>query len=278
MNKVILQLPGAVNTNTPSTNSALKRSMRFPLFLVSLYFCFFAEGFVSMAKAQNMVGGFYHSLFRCEDGTVNAWGSNSYCELGNGNNLDIGSPLQVLGLSDVISIGCGRSHSMALRSDSTLWVWGNNDYGQLGIGDQISTNSPIQVTGLSSVKAIDGSMHSIALKNDSTVWTWGYNAWGQIGNGTTSNTPTITPTQVEGLTAVIAVEAAFERSMALKNDSTVWAWGTGFYGALGNGFNIYLFTPTQVPGLTGVIEIASSDLASYALKADGSAWAWGYNE
>lgn len=254
-------------------------SLKHVIFLSSvLCFLFLEVGFNNSCNAQNIAGGYWHTLSLCTDGTVSSWGANYEGQLGTGNNLPSSSPVAVSGLTDVIAIGCGRNHSMALKSDSTLWVWGWNEYGQLGNGEQINNNLPVQVPGLSGVKAMDGSIHTIVLKGDSTVWTWGYNAWGQMGTGVASNTPTLSPIQVPGLSGIIAVEAAFERSMALKKDSTVWAWGTGFYGALGNGFDNGDYSPEQVPDLTEVIEIATSDLNSYALKVDGTVWACGYNE
>jgi alpha-tubulin suppressor-like RCC1 family protein len=256
----------------------MKKSKQIIPLLIPFHFLFFGKGFTTEANAQNIASGKWHTLSLCSDGTVSAWGANLYGQLGTGNNLPSTSPVAVSGLTNVIAIGCGENHSMALKSDSTVWVWGWNEYGQLGTGDQISSNLPVQVIGLSGVTAMDGAVHSIVLRADSTVWTWGYNAWGQIGTGISSNTPTLVPTQVEGLSGIIAVEAAFERSMALRKDSTVWMWGTGFYGALGNGFNLSSFNPIQVPGLTEVVEISTADLNSYALKADGSVWAWGWNE
>jgi alpha-tubulin suppressor-like RCC1 family protein len=73
--------------------------------------------------------------------------------------------------------------------------------------------------------------------------------------------------------------------MALKADGTVWAWGHGGIGELGNGtYGTLNHTsiPVQVKGeggvgfLTGVTAIAAGRESSYALKIDGTVWAWGY--
>jgi alpha-tubulin suppressor-like RCC1 family protein len=264
--------------NTYKSKITMKRTKNLLLQLILFNLFFIGKEFITEINAQKMAGGYYHSYFLCADGTVNACGYNFEGQLGNGTNTGGTAMVAVSNLTDVVSIACGRGYGMALRSDSTLWTWGENYYGQLGTGDLIHSNIPIQVEGLSGIVAMDGSYHSIALKSDSTVWTWGYNSWGAIGNGFASNDPTLELFQVPGLSDVIAVDAAFERSVALKSDSTVWTWGVGFWGALGTGFNNSSYTPVQIPGLTGVIDIASSDVNCYALKADGTVWACGFNE
>jgi RHS repeat-associated protein len=66
-------------------------------------------------------------------------------------------------------------------------------------------------------------------------------------------------------------------SLALKNDGTVWAWGYGKSGQLGNGATTNALTPVQVSGLSGITAVAANGNNSYALKTDGTVWAWGDN-
>ncbi len=58
--------------------------------------------------------------------------------------------------------------------------------------------------------------------------------------------------QVSGLTGVTAVAAGFDVGYALRRDGTVWAWGYGFNGALGNNGTVNSAVPVQVSGLTTV--------------------------
>ena len=58
-----------------------------------------------------------------------------------------------------------------------------------------------------------------------------------------------------------------------RSDGTVWAWGVGTVGQLGNGGTANSPVPVQVSGLTGVTAISGS----YALRSDGTVWAWGSN-
>jgi alpha-tubulin suppressor-like RCC1 family protein len=117
-----------------------------------------------------------------------------------------------------------------------------------------------------------------------TVWAWGWNGYGQLGNGTytNSNTPVqvLDPASVSGyLTGVTALAGGASLSLALKSDGTVWAWGYGLNGELGNGTYTTSNTPVQVSGLSGVTAIAEGGAGfnRLALKSDGTVWAWGYN-
>ena len=56
---------------------------------------------------------------------------------------------------------------------------------------------------------------------------------------------------------VTQVAAGLAHTVALKSDGTVWAWGSNYYGQLGDGTTTDRLTPVQVSGLTGVTAIAT---------------------
>ena len=79
------------------------------------------------------------------DGTVAAWGDNSYGQ----TNVPVN-------LTNAVAISAGASHNLALLNDGTVVGWGNDASGQ--------TNVP---AGLSKVVAVAaGGYHSLALVND----------------------------------------------------------------------------------------------------------------
>jgi hypothetical protein len=100
--------------------------------------------------------------------------------------------------------------------------------------------------------------HAPALAQD--LLAWGGNAYGQLGNGTFTTEPPYsiaTPVPVTGLTDIVAVEAGYAHSLALRSDGAVFAWGDNFYGQLGIGTFTTSPFPARVTGLSGVVAIAA---------------------
>lgn len=68
-----------------------------------------------------------------------------------------------------------------------------------------------------------------------------------------------------------------DHSLAVRDDGTVWAWGSNTVGQLGNGSLTNSASPSQVIGLADVRAVEAAGRSSFALKADGTVWAWGFN-
>jgi alpha-tubulin suppressor-like RCC1 family protein len=169
------------------------------------------------------------SLALKSDGTIWAWGDNEIGQLGDGGTEYFSStPVRVVGLTGVISIGAGYAHMLAVKSDGTVWAWGWNGDGELGDGTTYSRGAPVQVVGpngqgfLAGVLAVAaGWWHSLALKSDGTVYAWGGNSFGELGDATYTNRNT--PAQVLGpnesgsLTGVSAIAAGLGHSLTLAS-------------------------------------------------------------
>jgi hypothetical protein len=223
-----------------------------------------------------IAGGAGHSLALKDDGTVWAWGSNSFGQLGNGTNDDSPIPVQVAGLSNIIAIASDGDHSLALRGDSTVWAWGRNLAGQLGDGSTSHSSLPVQAIGLTGIIAIaGGSNHSLAIDKDGSLWGWGNNADGQLLNGSTIQSHV--PVQSALFQGITAIAGGSNFSLVLKNDSTLWGAGSNNFGQLGNGTTTASSVPVQAQGLGGIISIQAGSTHSFARHKDGSLRAWGYN-
>ena len=147
----------------------------------------------------------------------------------------------------IVQLAAGNSQSMALASDGTIYTWGWNQYGQLGNGTTTNSRIPVAVvtTGtplagkvVSQIAA--GNAHALAMTDDSTVYTWNWNQYGQLGNNSTINSslPVIvktTGTPLAGKTITQITSGGSPNSLVLANDGTMYTWGWGQYGQLGNG-------------------------------------------
>lgn len=91
--------------------------------------------------------GTAHILVLKKDGTLLAWGYNTFGQLGNGMKQDSSAPVTVMtGVSDIAAFG---NSSYALKGG--VWYgWGDNAYGELGFdtGSLTYASSPVQIPGL----------------------------------------------------------------------------------------------------------------------------------
>lgn len=78
---------------------------------------------VLIGNFVHVAGGGALTLTIKDDGTVWAWGLNSYGQLGDGTTTRRLTPVQVSGLTGVTAISPRGAHSLALKSDGTVWAW-----------------------------------------------------------------------------------------------------------------------------------------------------------
>ena len=261
--------------------------------------CLFTLFAAPAADIVSLWGGARGTIVLKSDGTVWTWGINlpgGKLGLGDSTTLvrslvpaEVHGPANLSYLNSVTAIMGGEVHNVALKADGTVWAWGYNFVGGLGDGTTNDSAVPIQV-GLSAVPPLNSvtklggrTYWNLAVKSDGTMWAWGMNQSGQMGNGTVS-AYVVTPVQVSNsqpggaVNGPVQVSCGYTYGVALLTNGTVWTWGGGGNGELGNGTNGYTsYTPVQVGGLTNITAISSGWKHTLALKADGTVWAWGKN-
>lgn len=204
-----------------------------------------------------VTGGYCFSVALLQDHTLVAWGNNGNGELGDGTNHDHYVPAPVQGISDVIWVSAGWGQVLAVKADGTVWAWGANSWsgafagaGLLGDGTTTDRWLPQQVPGLTgAIQAMGGDSFSAVLLKDGSVWTFGSNAAGQLGTGSLTPAQSLVPVQVPGMTNVVALAARDHHMQVLRGDGTIWSWGSGENGELGNNTwqNSAVPVPVQYP-------------------------------
>lgn len=193
------------------------------------------------------------SLALKANGTVVAWGNNSY------GQTDIPA-----GLTNIAAISTGLWHCLVLRSNGTVVAWGFRDE-----GDEISRSIvPIEITNAMGIAA--GAAHNLVLKTDGTVVGWGQREW-RAG---------VVPAN---LSNVVAIAAGSSLSLALNRDGTVAGWGFNRSGAATGSPSVdkYPWTDSglvRIGGeiVRGVAAVSAGDEYSLALRPDGTVIGWGH--
>jgi alpha-tubulin suppressor-like RCC1 family protein len=139
-------------------------------------------------------------------------------------------------------------------------------------------------TGYQAMKGITSvhsgmSSHVFVIQEDESVWAWGENLSGQLGNGF-YNVNALSPARVTSVSNARQFSSGANTTVALKNDGTVWAWGSKEYGRLGTGKKEEgrALSPEQVADLKDIEQVSTSVNHSLALQRDGTVWAWGKND
>jgi alpha-tubulin suppressor-like RCC1 family protein len=217
-----------------------------------------------------------HTTAIKSNGTLWAWGSNSYGKLGDGTGFDSNVPVIILSDIPWLSVSAGDSHTAAIKSDGTLWAWGSNSNGELGVGDITDKYAPEKVGSETNWTSISGgSGFTVALKSDGSLWSWGKNGFGQLGDG--SSTGSTVPVPIGMDTNWATVSAGINHTVAIKSDGSLWTWGNNGYGQLGDGSNTDRNAPVRIGTDTNWATAAAGDSDTVAIKSDGSLWAWGIN-
>ena len=207
------------------------------------------------------------------DGSLWAFGSNSYGQLGDGTTTTRVLPVQILA-SGVASVAAGTYHSVIVKTDGSLWACGHNAYGQLGDGTTATRTAPKQIIAAGVAQAAAGSLHTMILKTDGSLWGCGYGGYGQLGNGSTANR--VSPVQTLS-SGVAQVAASLYHTAFVKTDGSLWACGYNAYGQLGDGTVTNRVSPVQAIA-SGASRAEAGDYHTLVVMADGSLFTFGRND
>ena len=213
-----------------------------------------------------------------DDQFLYTWGGNYNGELGVGDTTNRTTPAagNVSGTTWA-SVSCGDQITAAIKTDNTLWTFGAGANGILGDGTAVDKSSPVQIgsTVWSYVDA--GDEHMLAIRTDGTLWGWGLRQYGAVGDLSTS-TSISSPVQIGAATTWTQVAASLNNSAGIQSDGTLWTWGRGDIGALGNGSTAsHYSSPVQVGSNTDWAFVDTGSHYMLALTTRGEIFSWGNN-
>jgi alpha-tubulin suppressor-like RCC1 family protein len=262
---------GQLGVNTGGTNNTSSPvQIPFPVF----------QGWSEVAI--NAWGDNVYALAIQSNGTLWAWGNNTFGQLGLGDITNRSSPVQVGTSSNWIAVTTaqgGTPFSLAVQSTGTLWSWGSNNNGALGLNSSpgsVRVSTPVQIGTASTWSKISaGNAHWLGIQNNGTLWGCGYNVFGQLGNN--SNIQVSSPIQI-GASLWSQISAGSNNgSMGIQSNGSLWGWGTGNGLYLGLNTSAAPSSPVQVGALTSWVQINFYGSGGSAIQSNGTLWAWGFN-
>lgn len=200
-------------------------------------------------------------------GANTGWTFSGY--LGNYGYLDAGNPIENKYVTKDYVMDYYPDLLPALQ-DGVVYGWGYNANGQLGDGTTTSRSSPVTFVGKISgwKRVVIADSNTLAQANDGSLWWMGANA------GTSS--PKSIPSGTDWRSIAIGYgNGTGSPFYAIKNDGTLWSWGTNYDGGLGGPGGASPNTVTG--GGNNWKQVSSGHRFTMALKTDGTMWACGYN-
>ncbi|MEU4618402.1 hypothetical protein AB0G04_00270 [Actinoplanes sp. NPDC023801] len=180
---------------------------------------------------QISAGG-VHTCALGSDTNTYCWGQGGRGELGDGGTTHYrSSPGAVTKPAGVTftQISAGSIHTCGLGTDSKTYCWGYNYYGAMGNGtttDQLTPEPVNAPPGVTFTQVTSGQAHTCGLGSDSKAYCWGFNASGQLGIGSTAeNFPTPEAVVMPAGTTVTDIDADYNTTCALGNDTKAYCWG-----------------------------------------------------
>jgi len=221
------------------------------------------------------------------DGTLWGWGSNGPGQLGMNNRTSYSSPVQMMSdktwgtSADNLTIGGdtenGSTRSFLIDSSNQLWAAGYNYTGELGLNDKTQRSSPTQVPGSTWKMTTTGDGWSNAIKTDGTLWGMGKSH--SYGGGFPGPNKS-SPVQIGTNTNWANISGCWKNSLGVQTDGTLYAWGEGVFGSMGDNSTGNNNSPTPVGTDTTWSTTArpqNTYVTAAAIKSDGTLWAWGNN-
>jgi hypothetical protein len=165
-----------------------------------------------------------------------------------------------------IQVGSGWDRTCMVSPDGVARCWGYD----LSGGPSIET---IQGARLKSISVGSYQVCGIILRG--AAYCLGSNGYGQLGNGTKTDSYT-SAQRVQGGLTFVSLSAGQGHTCGVTTDFSVYCWGMGENGQLGNNSRENSFVPVKVSSVELAFESVSAGwLYTCALTTSGTLYCWG---
>lgn len=217
--------------------------------------------------------GYYNSFGIKTNGTLWSCGTNIEGQTGTGAVAGESDDFVQIGTdTNWKDVSCGVYHVLGLKTTGKLFGWGASANGRLGIvgaGTQFF-RTPQAIEAASDYSQIATSWDASAVvKTDNTLYAFGVNHGGITG-GVAGDTNNLAPQQV-GTSSdwkTLALRVGGFHFGAVKNDTTIWAWGTDNLYQLGNGDGTA--TNSNIPTQVTCVDDASLSVNDISSEKKGN--------
>ena len=213
-----------------------------------------------------------HTVAIQTDGSLWAWGLNSYGQLGDGTTINRYYPVRIGTDYDWAYVSAGGNRTTAIRADGSLWAWGSNRHNLLGDGGTIDSHVPRRLGVCNDWASVSvGPRGTGAIKTDGSLWGWGF-LWYNDGHSSLPVQIGIDMDWVSVSVGDIAPPHSFTGQpyggqinvpmRILKTDGSLW-----LFGLYGDPF-------VQIGIGTHWASVHGDGAGFAALASDGSYWYW----
>jgi hypothetical protein len=185
--------------------------------------------------------GDVHSCARLVDGRVACWGWNLDGALGQpASTTESTVPMFVPGLDHVVELSTAGYETCARRSDGDVTCWGKANRGDARF-------APTPVPELAGAQRLAlGVIFSTALFADGSVRQWGTLIRESADAGLVDFDYVTVPV-IAIPSGATEIASGWQHACARLKDSSIWCWGDGLDGYLGNAREMHEITPTKMP-------------------------------
>jgi hypothetical protein len=214
--------------------------------------------------SQICAGGYYNVALK-RDGSLWAWGRNSFVQLDDWTTNDRLVPTMVGKDRDWRTIATEGREGYAIKANGTIWAWGQGS-------DDLALDQIGSGTNWLAISASDVGL--LALTTDGTLWVRGPGAH-FLASAFVSR-PTTNLTQIGSETDWAEVYAKAYSFFACKKDGSWWVSGMNFTGELGLGAGpVLVRSPQRLRFGFEPWAFSLGIQTTFLLGKDGRLWTWG---